>query len=176
MANHLMSKPASAPSRFSEELFAFSNPSSASSANFVTAWPEYMVDAFQRNVLFLDLLRQRGNEEIEITSRPMSTVLRFDYEALMSGLSLRSADQLCALSHHAAARCRDRPAQTTGRGGGSAGWSRARHRRVQDRKRNRRRSECGPSGLLHRIWRHAGAWPAVPGCRRGAGEVFRTGG
>ena len=88
MANQLMSKPASAPSRFSEELFAFSNPSSASSANFVTAWPEYMVDAFQRNVLFLDLLRQRGNEEIEITSRPMSTVLRFDYEALMSGLSL----------------------------------------------------------------------------------------
>jgi hypothetical protein len=48
-----------------------------------------MVDAFQRNVLFLDLLRQRGNEEIEITSRPMSTVLRFDYEALMSGRSLR---------------------------------------------------------------------------------------
>ncbi len=26
-------------------------------------------------VLFLDLLRQRGNEEIEITSRPMATVL-----------------------------------------------------------------------------------------------------
>ena len=88
MANQLMPKPTSAPSRFSEELFAFSNPSSASSANFVTAWPEYMVDAFQRNVLFLDLLRRRGNEEIEITSRPMATVLRFDYEALMSGLSL----------------------------------------------------------------------------------------
>ena len=88
MANQLMSKPVSAPSRFSEELFAFSNASSASSANFVTAWPEYMVDAFQRNVLFLDLLRQRGNEEIEITSRPMATVLRFDHEVLMSGLSL----------------------------------------------------------------------------------------
>ena len=88
MANQLMSKPASAPSRFSEELLTFTNPSSASSANFVTAWPEYMVDAFQRNVLFLDLLRRRGNEEIEITSRPMATVLRFDYEALMSGLSL----------------------------------------------------------------------------------------
>jgi hypothetical protein len=47
-----------------------------------------MVDAFQRNVLFLDLLRQRGNEEIEITSRPMATVLRFDHEVLMSGRSL----------------------------------------------------------------------------------------
>ena len=54
----------------------------------MTSWPEYMVDAFQRSVLFLDLLRQRGNEEIEITSRPMATVLRFDHEVLMSGRSL----------------------------------------------------------------------------------------
>ncbi len=54
----------------------------------MTAWPEYMVDAFQRGVLFLDLLRQRGNEEIEITSRPTATVLRFEHEVLMTGLSL----------------------------------------------------------------------------------------
>ena len=46
-----------------------------------------MVDAFQRSVLFIDLLRQRGNEESEITSRPMATVLRFDHEVLMSGRS-----------------------------------------------------------------------------------------
>ena len=83
MANQLMSKPASAPSRFGEELLAFSNPSSA-----LTALPEYMVDAFQRSVLFLDLLRQRGDEQIEITSRPMATVLRFDHEVLISGRSL----------------------------------------------------------------------------------------
>ena len=54
----------------------------------MTAWPEYMVDALQRSVLFLDLLRQRGNEEIEITSRPLATVLRFDHEVLMDGRSL----------------------------------------------------------------------------------------
>ena len=90
MENQLMSKPAAAPSRFSHELFAFPSPSSASSANFMTTWSEYMVDAFQRNVLFLDLLRQRGDEEIEITSRPMATVLRFDHEVLMSGRSLPS--------------------------------------------------------------------------------------
>jgi Protein of unknown function (DUF3141) len=47
-----------------------------------------MVDAFQRSVLFLDVLRQRGNEEIEITSRPLATVLRFDHEVLMDGRSL----------------------------------------------------------------------------------------
>ena len=54
----------------------------------MTAWPDYMVDAFQRSVLFLDLLRRRGNEEIEITSRPMATVLSFGHEVLMDGRSL----------------------------------------------------------------------------------------
>ena len=46
----------------------------------MTSWPDHMVDAFQRGVLFLDLLRQRGNEESEIISRPVATVLRFDHE------------------------------------------------------------------------------------------------
>jgi len=54
----------------------------------VPALPEYLVDAFQRSVLFLDLLRQRGNEEIEITSRPTATVLRFKHEEVMSGRAL----------------------------------------------------------------------------------------
>jgi hypothetical protein len=54
----------------------------------MTSWPDYMIDALQRSVLFLDLLRRRGNEEIEITSRPMATVLRFDHEESMSGRSL----------------------------------------------------------------------------------------
>ncbi len=44
----------------------------------LTSWPEYTLDAFQRSVLFLDLLRRRGDEEIEITSQPMATVLSFD--------------------------------------------------------------------------------------------------
>jgi hypothetical protein len=56
--------------------------------NIMTAWPEYMVDALQRSVLFLDLLRQRGNEEIEITSRPLATVLSFRHELVMDGRSL----------------------------------------------------------------------------------------
>jgi hypothetical protein len=51
-------------------------------------WLEYVTDACQRSILFLDLLRRRGNEEREITSRAMATVLRFDHELLMSGRSL----------------------------------------------------------------------------------------
>ena len=64
------------------------DPFAATSANFMTSWPEYMVDALQRSVLFLDLLRRRGDEEIAITSRPMATVLSFGHEVLIDGRSL----------------------------------------------------------------------------------------
>lgn len=53
------------------------------------AGPQYLVDLLQRSVLFLDLLRQRGNEEADITSRPLATVLRYKHELLMSGLTLK---------------------------------------------------------------------------------------
>ena len=88
MTVEINSKPASATGPLGLKWLDFPKASTAASANWVTSWPEYMVDAFQRSVLFLDLLRQRGNEEIEITSRPMATVLRFDHEVLMSGRSL----------------------------------------------------------------------------------------
>lgn len=48
----------------------------------------YLLDAYQRSVLFLDTLRQRGDEQKDITSRPMATVLTFEHEILMSGRSL----------------------------------------------------------------------------------------
>ncbi len=66
----------------------FPSGSKASSGNFMTSWSEYLTDALQRSVLFLELLRRRGNEEVEITSRPMATVLGFGHEILMSGRSL----------------------------------------------------------------------------------------
>ena len=85
MKDDSISKPASAMKPIDLDLPAFSNRSAPSSGNFATSWPEYLTDALQRNVLFLELLRQRGNQEIEITSKPMATVLRFDHEVLMSG-------------------------------------------------------------------------------------------
>ncbi|MGC9271393.1 DUF3141 domain-containing protein [Acidiphilium sp.] len=59
-----------------------------SSDAMMKAWPPYMIDALQRSILFVDLLRRRGNAETEITSRPTATVLRFDHEVIMSGRSL----------------------------------------------------------------------------------------
>jgi hypothetical protein len=55
---------------------------------YKSALSEYFIDAFQRNVLFLDVLRQRGNEQEAITSRPMSSVLTFEHDIIMSGRSL----------------------------------------------------------------------------------------
>ncbi len=51
------------------------------------AWLEYLNDASQRSVLFLDILRQRGDQQAEIASRPMATVLQYKQEPLMSGYS-----------------------------------------------------------------------------------------
>lgn len=59
------------------------------------SWPagagpmaEFTLDSWQRSVLFLDLLRKRGNEQVDITARPSATVLSFGYEVLISGRAL----------------------------------------------------------------------------------------
>jgi hypothetical protein len=88
MTHQLLSQPNSKQNQFGRVSQEFPLVSWTSRNDFMGPLPEYLVDAFQRNVLFLDLLRRRGNEEIEITSRPMATVLRFKHELLMSGLSL----------------------------------------------------------------------------------------
>jgi hypothetical protein len=51
-------------------------------------WTEYATDAFQRSILFLDVLRRRGNEQEQIASHPLGTVLRFEHASVMSGRSL----------------------------------------------------------------------------------------
>jgi len=51
------------------------------------AW-DYGVDAFQRMVLLLDILRERGNQTLEHEREGMPPVLVFDYEVVMDGRSL----------------------------------------------------------------------------------------
>jgi len=63
-------------------------PGGIDRAGLATAASDYAIDALQRSILFLDLLRRRGDEQIEIASRPLATVLSFDCETLMDGLSL----------------------------------------------------------------------------------------
>ncbi len=51
------------------------------------AWLEYLNDASQRSILFLDILRQRGDQQEEMAARPTPSVLRYKQEQLMSGYS-----------------------------------------------------------------------------------------
>ena len=85
MADPSISTAATASSPVDPGLQAIASQRAPTPANMLTAWPDYMVDALQRSVLFLHLLRQRGDEQIEITSSPLATVLSFGHEVLMDG-------------------------------------------------------------------------------------------
>jgi hypothetical protein len=49
---------------------------------------DYWVDAWQRSILLLDVLRQRGNNSIEHNAREAPNVLSFDAELVLDGRSL----------------------------------------------------------------------------------------
>jgi hypothetical protein len=83
-----MSKAATGPIPVGQGTQTVTGGRATAPGNILTALPEYTVDAFQRGILFLDLLRQRGDQEIEITSQPLATVLSFGHEVLMDGRSL----------------------------------------------------------------------------------------
>ena len=53
-----------------------------------SAWYGYASDAVQRSVLFLDTLRQRGNNFVEHTRQGLPPVLHFDYETVVDGRKL----------------------------------------------------------------------------------------
>ena len=49
----------------------------------LTQWGNYAIDFAQRSVLFLDTLRQRGNNFVEHTQKGMPPVLHFEYETVL---------------------------------------------------------------------------------------------
>jgi len=65
-------------------------------ANLPSAWPmpgannllDYWVDAWQRSILMLDVLRQLGNNSIEHNARKAPNVLSFEAELVLDGRSL----------------------------------------------------------------------------------------
>jgi hypothetical protein len=54
----------------------------------VNAAAEYWVDAWQRSILLLDVLRQRGNNYVEHNSRKVPHVLSFGAELVLDGRTL----------------------------------------------------------------------------------------
>jgi pimeloyl-ACP methyl ester carboxylesterase len=49
---------------------------------------EYATDFWQRSLLFLDILRQRGNQQAEMASRPINAVAIYNYEFILRGTNL----------------------------------------------------------------------------------------
>ena len=60
----------------------------AASALPWTAAAEYGLDAWQRSVLFLDVLRQRGNQYLEHMAMQAPNVLQFEAELVVDGRAL----------------------------------------------------------------------------------------
>jgi pimeloyl-ACP methyl ester carboxylesterase len=66
-------------------------------ANLPSPWPtpgmndlvDYWFDAWQRSILLLDVLRQRGNNSREHNARKVPNVLSFDAELVLDGRSLQ---------------------------------------------------------------------------------------
>lgn len=51
-------------------------------------WRDYVIDAQQRTVLFLDALRKRGDNAIARETEGLKTVLAFDFEVIVDGMGL----------------------------------------------------------------------------------------
>lgn len=52
------------------------------------AW-DYLIDADQRTILFLDVLRERGNQYLQQTAKTVPHVLDYEFELIMDGRSLK---------------------------------------------------------------------------------------
>jgi pimeloyl-ACP methyl ester carboxylesterase len=60
----------------------------AAGAKLWADWASYADDATQRSILFLDTIRQRGNNFIEHTQAGLPPVLHFEYEMVVDGRKL----------------------------------------------------------------------------------------
>ena len=56
--------------------------------NPFSAVTDYATDFWQRSAIFLDILRKSGNQQAEMTSKPVNAVLIYDYEVLLKGSEL----------------------------------------------------------------------------------------
>ena len=149
------------------------------------AWPgmqtleqafDYWVDAWQRSVLFLDVLRQRGNNHFEHSAQQAPNVLTLPVRA---GHARRphadAAGQLRPGADPAAGRCHRRSAQAPLHRLRSARRPRAGHRRHEAGQRDRRRARRRPSLLFRGLPARADAGPDDRGCLPRRGGLHREG-
>ena len=63
---------------------------------------EYMIDAGQRSVLFMDVMRQRGNQYREHMAETVPHVLDYAAELVIDGRTLTAAGELPPGAHRSA--------------------------------------------------------------------------
>jgi len=80
--------PETIPDKITARFMPFRLPSSVPGIPVMREATDYATDFWQRSLLFLDVLRQRGNTQEEMTSRPINAVLIYDYDIIMSGRDL----------------------------------------------------------------------------------------
>ena len=124
---------------------------------------DYWRDAGERSLLFLDILRQRGNDYLVQSARTVPNVLNFEAELVLDGRTLeRPVNYVLAriipqkdvtIDAKEAPLHRLRPARRP--------WTR--HRRHEARQRDRRRAPRRPSLLFRRAF-----------CRAQPGQTSRT--
>ncbi len=73
----------------------------------------YFVDAWQRSILFLDVLRQRGEQYRAQIAKTAPHVLQFPFELLIDGRTLPRPVNYGLISHPATRGGAGRPAQAT---------------------------------------------------------------
>ena len=152
-------------------------------ANLPSPWPipgandllDYWVDAWQRSILLLDVLRQRGNNSIEHNARKAPNVLSFDAELVLDGRSLPRPVNYGLVRIVPPQGHRDRPEQAAVHRLRPARRAWPRHRRHEARQRDRGRARRRPSLLFRRLSAGPGARSDDRGCVRSGGPFCRGG-
>ena len=125
---------------------------------------EYWVDAWQRSILLLDVLRQRGNNYVEHNARKAPHVLTFEAELVLDGRTLPRPVNYALVRIVPPTGVSVDPAQAAVHRVRPARRARAGHRRHEARQRDRRRAGGGPSLLFRRLPAGADAGPDDRGC------------
>ena len=120
---------------------------------------EYWTDAWQRSVLTLDALNERGNIHLAQAAKEVPNVLNFANELVLDGRKLpRPVNYgLVRIIPPDGAACRS--VQAADRRRRSARGPRSGHRGHEARERNRRGDPRRPCLLLRRLFARADAWP-----------------
>ncbi len=72
-------------------------PPRAAAPTFLDQWTSYWIDAAQRGVLFLDILRERANKMLAHEQTGLPPLLHFEYETILDARRFKHPATSCRL-------------------------------------------------------------------------------